>query len=49
MKDYERHFLCDLRDLGCKQAAIIYSLVASYKLCAVDPFAYLRDVLDRVL
>ena len=26
----------------------IYSLIASCKLCEIDPFAYLRDVLDRV-
>ena len=29
------------------RAAIIYSLVASRKLCGVDPFAYLRDVISR--
>jgi len=35
-------------DNGGKRAAVIYSLVASCKLCGVDPFAYLRDVIDRV-
>jgi transposase len=35
-------------DEGGKRAAIIYSLVASCKLLEIDPFAYLRDVLDRV-
>jgi transposase len=35
-------------DNGGHRAAIIYSLVASCKLCAIDPFAYLRDVLERI-
>ena len=35
-------------DEGAKRAAVIYSLVANCKLCRIDPFAYLRDVLDRV-
>jgi hypothetical protein len=35
-------------DAGGQRAAIHYSLVASCKLCGVDPFAYLRDVLQRV-
>ena len=35
-------------DNGGHRAAIIYSLIASCKLCKIDPFAYLRDVLDRV-
>jgi hypothetical protein len=30
------------------QSPDIYSLVATCKLCHIDPFAYLRDVLDRV-
>jgi hypothetical protein len=33
---------------GAKRMAIIYSLVASCKLCKIDPFIYFRDVLDRV-
>ena len=35
-------------DAGAERAAVIYSLVATCKLCDLDPFAYLRDVLDRV-
>jgi transposase len=35
-------------DEGGKRAAIIYSLVASCKHLGIDPFAYLRDVLDRI-
>ncbi|MFC1783639.1 IS66 family transposase, partial [Planctomycetota bacterium] len=35
-------------DNGAKRAAIIYSLIASCKLCQIDPFAYLQDVLERV-
>ena len=35
-------------DAGAERAAIIYSLVASCKLCEIDPFEYIRDVLDRV-
>ena len=33
---------------GAERAAIIYSLVATCKLCEIDPFAYLRDVLGRI-
>jgi transposase len=35
-------------DVGAKRAAVLYSLVASCKLCEIDPFSYLRDVLDRI-
>jgi transposase len=35
-------------DAGAKRAAILYSLIASCKLCKIDPFVYLRDVLDRI-
>jgi transposase len=35
-------------DNGGHRAAIIYSLVASCKLCGIDPFAYFRDVLTRI-
>jgi len=35
-------------DAGAARAAVIYSLVATCKLRHLDPFAYLRDVLDRV-
>jgi transposase len=34
-------------DAGGHRAAVIYSLVASCKLCGIDPFAYLRDVITR--
>ena len=33
---------------GARRAAIIYSLVASCCLHGVDPFGYLRDVLERI-
>ena len=33
---------------GARRAAIIYSLVASCKMNDLDPFAYFKDVLDRV-
>ena len=35
-------------DAGAERAAVIYSLIVSCKLCEIDPFEYLRDVLDRV-
>jgi len=35
-------------DEGGRRAAIVYSLVASAKDHRIDPFAYLRDVLERV-
>jgi transposase len=35
-------------DAGAERTAVIYSLVATCKLSHIDPFAYLRDVLDRV-
>jgi transposase len=35
-------------EAGAERAAVIYSLVSSCKLCGIDPFVYLRDVLDRV-
>jgi transposase len=35
-------------DEGGRRAAVIYSLVASCKHIGIDPFAYLRDVLDRI-
>jgi hypothetical protein len=43
-----RNWLFAGSDAGAERAAVIYSLVASCKLCRIDPFAYLRDVLDRV-
>jgi transposase len=35
-------------DAGAERATIIYSPIASCKLCEIDPFEYLRDVLERV-
>jgi transposase len=35
-------------EAGAWRASIIYSLVASCKLNELDPFAYFRDVLQRV-
>jgi transposase len=35
-------------EAGAERAAIIYSLVASCKLNDIDPFAYFRDVLEKV-
>ena len=35
-------------DAGGERAAVIYSLVATCKRHNVDPFAYFRDVLQRV-
>ena len=33
---------------GGKRAAVIYSLVATCKLLGIEPFTYLRDVLERL-
>jgi len=33
---------------GGRRAAVLYSLIATCKRHAIDPFAYLRDVLERV-
>jgi transposase len=35
-------------EAGAERAAIIYSLTASCKLNDIDPFAYFRDVLEKV-
>jgi transposase len=35
-------------EAGARRAAIIYSLVASCKLCGHDPYAYFRDVLTKI-
>ena len=35
-------------DAGAERAAVIYSPVATCRPCPIDPFAYLRGVLDRV-
>ncbi|UCD52295.1 MAG: transposase domain-containing protein [Phycisphaerales bacterium] len=42
------HWLFSGSDAGAERAAVIYSLAATRKLHHIDPFAYLRDVLDRV-
>jgi transposase len=33
---------------GGKRAATIYSLIGTCKLLGIEPFAYLRDVLERL-
>ena len=33
---------------GAQRAAVIYSLVASCKLCGHDPYVYFRDVLGKI-
>jgi len=43
-----RNWLFAGSDAGAERAATIYSLVASCKLCEIDPFEYLRHVLDRI-
>lgn len=35
-------------EAGARRAAVIYSLVASCKLNGIDPFAYFKDVLEKV-
>ena len=35
-------------DAGGERAAILYSLVATCKAHAIDPWAYLRDILERI-
>jgi hypothetical protein len=35
-------------DAGGRRAAIFYSLIETCRRHAVDPFAYLRDVLERI-
>ena len=35
-------------DAGGERAAVIYSFVATCKIHDVDPFEYLRDVLQRI-
>lgn len=43
-----KNFLHLGSDAGGRSAAVIYTLIASAKLCGVDPQAYLRHVLDRI-
>ena len=35
-------------DAGGERAAILYSVVATCKAHGIDPWAYLRDVLERI-
>jgi transposase len=43
-----KNWLFSGSDAGARRAAILYSLIASCKLCGIDPFLYLRDVLERI-
>ena len=43
-----KNWLFSGSDEGARRAAILYSLIASCRLCGIDPFVYLRDVLERV-
>jgi len=43
-----KNWLFSGSDGGAQRAAILYSLIASCKLCQIDPFVYLRDVLERI-
>jgi len=43
-----KNWLFSGSDEGARWAAILYSLIASCKLCGIDPFLYLRDVLERI-
>lgn len=43
-----KNWLFSGSDEGAQRAAILYSLIASCKLCQIDPFVYLRDVLERI-
>jgi transposase len=35
-------------DEGGRRAAIVYSLIASCAALKIDPYAYLRDILERL-
>jgi hypothetical protein len=43
-----KNFMFVGSDRGGRTAATLYSLVASCKRNQVDPFAYLKDVLERL-
>lgn len=43
-----RNYLFAGSDSGGERAAVIYSILACCNLAGVDPFAYMRDVLDRL-
>lgn len=35
-------------DAGAERAAILYTVITSAKLHGLEPYAYLRDVLDKI-
>ena len=43
-----KNYLFAGSDAGGERAAIIYTVLGSCKTAGVDPFAYLRDVLDKI-
>jgi transposase len=43
-----KNYLFAGSETGARRAAVLYSLVATCKLNAVDPFVYFRDVLGRI-
>ena len=43
-----KNYLFQGSDAGGERAAAIYSLVETAKLNGLDPYAYLRDVLERI-
>jgi hypothetical protein len=43
-----KNYLFAGSDAGAQRAAIVYSLISTCVLCAVEPFAYLRDVLEKL-
>jgi len=43
-----KNYLFAGSDAGGERAAVIYTVLGSCKTAGVDPFAYLRDVLDKI-
>ena len=43
-----KNYLFAGSDAGGERAAIIYTVLGSCKTAGVDPFAYLRDVLEKI-
>jgi transposase len=43
-----KHYLFTGSDAGAESAAVLYSVVATYRRLAVDPFALLRDTFARL-
>ena len=43
-----RNWLFAGSDAGGRWASVIYSLIESCKLRGIDPFEYLRDVIERI-